>query len=40
MRDMVMQMTRSGGVFSVPDEHLPGLVVLVLAGPLISMALG
>ena len=39
MRDMVMQMSGSGGVLSVPDEHLPGLVALVLIGPVIWMAL-
>jgi hypothetical protein len=36
---MVMQMSGSGGVLSVPDEHLPGLVALVLIGPVIWMAL-
>ena len=39
MRDMVMQMTGSNGVLSVPDEHLPGLVVLVLIGPVVWLAL-
>jgi hypothetical protein len=36
---MVMQMTGSNGVLSVPDEHLPGLVVLILIGPVIWLAL-
>jgi hypothetical protein len=36
---MVMQMSGSNGVLSVPDEHLPGLVVLVLIGPLVWLAL-
>ena len=39
MRDMVMQMTGSNGVLSVPDEHLPGLVVLILVGPVVWLAL-
>lgn len=39
MRDMVMQMSGSGGVLSVPDEHLPGLIALVLLGPVIWLAL-
>jgi hypothetical protein len=39
MRDMVMQMTGSGGVFSVPNEHLPGLIALVLIGPAVWVAL-
>ncbi len=39
MRDMVMQMTGSNGLLSVPDEHLPGLVVLVLIGPVVWLAL-
>ncbi len=39
MRDMVMQMTGSNGVLSVPDEHLPGLVVLILIGPVVWLAL-
>ena len=39
MRDMVMQMSGSGGVLSVPDEHLPGLIALVLVGPVVWMAL-
>ena len=34
-----MQMTGSNGVLSVPSEHLPGLVALVLVGPLIWLAL-
>ena len=38
MRDMVMQMTGSNGLLSVPDEHLPGLIVLVLIGPLVWLA--
>src|SRR5580704_14995843 len=33
---MVMQMSGSNGILSVPDEHLPGLVVLVLIGPLVG----
>jgi hypothetical protein len=37
---MVMQMTGSNGVLSVPDEHLPGLVVLILVGPVVWLALG
>jgi hypothetical protein len=36
---MVMQMTGSNGVLSVPDEHLPGLVVLILVGPVVWLAL-
>jgi len=36
---MEMQMSGSSGVLSVPDEHLPGLVALVLIGPVIWMAL-
>ncbi len=39
MRDMVMQMTGSGGVLSVPNEHLPGLIALVLVGPAVWVAL-
>jgi hypothetical protein len=39
MRDMVMQMTGSNGLLSVPDEHLPGLVVLVLIAPVVWLAL-
>lgn len=39
MRDMVMQMTGSNGVLSVPDEHLPGLVALILVGPVVWLAL-
>ncbi|HEX4127985.1 MAG TPA: hypothetical protein VHX67_10440 [Acidimicrobiales bacterium] len=39
MRDMVMQMSGSSGVLSVPDEHLPGLIALVLIGPVVWMAL-
>ena len=35
-----MHMTGSNGVLSVPTEHLPGLVALVLVGPVVSMALG
>ena len=34
-----MQMTGSNGVLSVPDEHLPGLVVLILIGPVVWLAL-
>jgi hypothetical protein len=37
---MVMQMTGSNGVLSVPDEHLPGLVALILVGPMVWLALG
>jgi hypothetical protein len=37
---MVMQMTGSNGVLSVPNEHLPGLVVLILIGPVVWLALG
>jgi hypothetical protein len=37
---MVMQMTGSNGVLSVPDEHLPGLVVLILVAPVVWLALG
>jgi hypothetical protein len=33
-------MTGSNGVLSVPDEHLPGLVVLILIGPMVWLALG
>jgi hypothetical protein len=36
---MVMQMTGSNGVLSVPSEHLPGLIVLVLVGPMVWLAL-
>jgi hypothetical protein len=36
---MVMQMSGSSGVLSVPDEHLPGLIALVLIGPVVWMAL-
>jgi hypothetical protein len=36
---MVMHMTGAGGVFSVPQEHLPGLVVLVFIGPAVWLAL-
>jgi hypothetical protein len=39
MRDLAMQMTGSSGVLSVPNEHLPGLIALVLIGPLVWMAL-
>jgi hypothetical protein len=39
MRDMAMQMTGSGGVLSVPSEHLPGLIALVLVGPAVWVAL-
>ncbi len=39
MKDMVMQMTGSNGVLSVPNEHLPGLYALVLIGPVVWMAL-
>jgi hypothetical protein len=39
MRDMVMQMTGSNGVLSVPNEHLPGLVVLILVGPVLWISL-
>ena len=39
MKDMVMQMTGSNGVLSVPNEHLPGLYALVLVGPVVWMAL-
>jgi hypothetical protein len=36
---MVMQMTGSNGVLSVSNEHLPGLVVLILIGPVVWLAL-
>ena len=39
MRAMVMQMSGSNGVLSVPNEHLPGLVALVLVGPVVWLAL-
>jgi hypothetical protein len=39
MRLLAMQMTGANGVLSVPDEHLPGLVALVLVGPLLWLAL-
>jgi hypothetical protein len=39
MKDLAMQMTGSSGVLSVPDEHLPGLIALVLIGPAVWMAL-
>ena len=34
-----MQMTGANGVLSVPDEHLPGLIVLILIGPVVWLAL-
>ena len=34
-----MQMTGSNGLLSVPNEHLPGLVVLVLVGPVVWLSL-
>jgi hypothetical protein len=37
-REMVMQMSGSGGVLSMPAEHLPGLIALVLIGPVVWMA--
>jgi hypothetical protein len=39
MRDLAMQMTGSSGILSVPDEHLPGLIALVLIGPVAWIAL-
>jgi hypothetical protein len=36
---MVMQMTGSNGLLSVPNEHLPGLVVLILVGPVVWLSL-
>jgi hypothetical protein len=39
MRNMVMHMSGSNGVLSVPDEHLPGLIVLVFIGPALWLAL-
>jgi hypothetical protein len=36
---MVMQMTGSNGVLSVPNEHLPGLVALIVVGPVVWLAL-
>src|SRR5277367_2225615 len=39
MRDLAMHMTGSSGVLSVPSEHLPGLIALVLVGPVVWMAL-
>jgi hypothetical protein len=39
MRQLAMQMTGSNGVLSVPTEHLPGLIALVLIGPVVWMAL-
>jgi hypothetical protein len=39
VRDMVMQMSGSSGVLSVPNEHLPGLIALVLIGPVLWLAL-
>jgi hypothetical protein len=36
---MVMQMSGSNGVLSVPTEHEPGLVVLIFVGPLLWLAL-
>ncbi len=39
MRDMVMQMSGSNGVLSVPSEHLPGLIALVLLGPAVWLSL-
>ncbi len=34
-----MHMTGSNGVLSVPNEHLPGLVALILVGPVVWVAL-
>lgn len=34
-----MNMRGAGGVLSVPSEHLPGLIVLVLVGPALWLAL-
>src|ERR1700694_5544125 len=39
MWDMVMHMTGSNGVLSVANEHMPGLVALVLIGPVVWTAL-
>jgi hypothetical protein len=36
---MVMQMTGSNGLLSVPSEHLPGLIVLILVGPVVWLSL-
>ncbi|HWE68382.1 MAG TPA: hypothetical protein VG298_17215 [Acidimicrobiales bacterium] len=36
---VAMQMTGANGTFSVPSEHLPGLVVLVLVMPVLWVAL-
>jgi hypothetical protein len=39
VRDVVVQMTGSNGVLSVPDERLPTLVVLIVVGPVVWRAL-
>jgi hypothetical protein len=36
---VAMQMTGSNGIFTVPDEHLPGLVALALIGPIVWIGL-
>jgi hypothetical protein len=36
---MAMHMTGSGGIWSVPSEHLPGLIALVLLSPVLWTAL-
>jgi hypothetical protein len=39
MPEMAMQMTGPSGVLSVPNEHLPGLIALVVIGPVVWLAL-
>src|ERR1700685_464560 len=36
---MTMQMTGANGILSVPSEHLPGLIVLVVVTPALWIAL-
>ena len=37
-RDLVRQMSGSSGLFSEPEEHLPGPLAPVLVGPLVWRA--
>ena len=39
MGPMTMQMTGSNGILSVPSEHLPGLIVLVVITPTVWIAM-
>lgn len=39
MAPMTMPMTGSGGILSVPSEHLPGLIALVLLPPVLWVSL-